>query len=85
MLKFHRRKIVNKLTQLINNNPETKVKDVLSCEDLSLSIRQNVPELLDFFSPPLPSPPNIERPINTILNCKKLDKQNYLYWLLQWI
>lgn len=65
MFAFKRPKVVNQLTQLINKDPNgTKVKDVLSNNDLSPSIRNEVPELLDFFCPPQASPPNIEKPEN---------------------
>lgn len=66
MFTFKRPKVVNQLTTLINKNPEgTTVKEVLENQDLSQSIRNEVPELLDFFCPPLPNPPSVERPMSS--------------------
>lgn len=61
MFSFKRPKVVNQLTTLINKNPEVTIKEVLANQDLSPSIRNEVPELLDFFCPPLPTPQSAER------------------------
>ena len=62
MFSFKRPKVVNQLTTLINKNPEgVTIREVLANQDLSPSIRNEVPELLDFFCPPLPTPQSAER------------------------
>ena len=60
------KKIVNHLTEFINEDPENAtVIEVLSNCDLCPSIEKEVPELLDFFCPPMPPSPNsIERTLN---------------------
>ena len=73
MFAFKRPKVINKLTQLINGNPNVSVKEVLANEDLSPSIRNEVPELLDFFCPPLPTPPSPERQPSTDENITKVE------------
>ncbi|OHT02130.1 hypothetical protein TRFO_30891 [Tritrichomonas foetus] len=57
MFNWKRAKIVNELTRLINDNENATVREVLSSADLSPSIRNEVPELLDFFSPNSPDDP----------------------------
>jgi hypothetical protein len=77
-MRFARRPVVNKLTVLFGQKGSPSVIDVLSNDDLSKSVTNEVPELIDFICPDPKdkSPPHLQELLDWALTEKYFSTQD---------